>query len=354
MLKLFHTSDIHIGARNKYLGDKLFDEQKKFLKRLYNNARDEDVKYIVIAGDVFDSNYVGSNLVEEFFEIIGYYNDIYTVIIPGGGKSHRQEVTGHDAYTMDSVYRRPDVRQYLNRENIIFLSPDSPSKVVDNIAFYGGFFEIPNVSRLNAAFHIGVVHGPFSDVPKHGEISVDELESMFFDYICLGHYHSFKKFNKCAYSGSLVQYEFSKKRLSSSGYICVTIGSELNIDYRIFKDAPGFYKKEILDLEDIKWIEDKINKGNFVEIIGYVKELKMQVENLLENPNIRLSDGVIEYERDGIYGIIEDTIDEILSMDIGFAKDLIDDIKVFILKNIRGNLTKPKIEEFLKNKYLSC
>ncbi len=67
MIKLFHTADIHIGARNKYLGDKLFHLQKKFLKRLYNDAKREGVRYVVIAGDIFDSNFVISSMVKEFF-----------------------------------------------------------------------------------------------------------------------------------------------------------------------------------------------------------------------------------------------------------------------------------------------
>lgn len=37
------------------------------------------------------------------------------MIIPGGGNVHEKEIIGHDAYTKDSVYLRPDVRLYLKK-----------------------------------------------------------------------------------------------------------------------------------------------------------------------------------------------------------------------------------------------
>ncbi len=354
MLKLFHTSDIHIGARNKYIGEDLFLYQKKFLNRLYTDALSENVNFVVIAGDVFDSNYIPSFVAREFFDIVMHYKDIYTILIPGGGIRTEEGITGHDAYTEESIFKRPELKKYLETDNIILLTPDNRTTVINNIAFYAGFFEIPKIEKRDAMHHIGIIHGPFSNMPQKGELNVNELEDMFFDYICLGHYHSYTKFNKSAYSGCLVQYEFLKKRKIESGYIKVIIDDVVDIKYTVFSDAPKFYKKDIFSIDDIKWIQNFINNHTFIEITGYVKELKSDIEEILSSysDNIFMSDAYIEYERDGMYSIIEDSIDDIIYQYEEYESEILEEVKLFILNNLNRKITKPNIEEYLNNRFL--
>jgi len=351
MVTIFHTADIHVGVRTKRFEDKFFDLQKKFLTRLYKEAKDKNVEFVVIAGDLFDSNYIPSSRAIDVFEIISSYQDINTIIIPGGGTANSKEITGHDAYTEDSIYKRPDIQKYINRENITLLTPHKRSVIISDIAFYAGFFEVPKCNMLDARYHIGIIHGAFSENPLENEISVSELDNSFFDYICLGHYHSFKKFKKAAYPGALVQFEFLKKKNVSSGYIEVSLESDLEIKYREFEDAPRFYKIEIISKDDIEKIKD-LDKQHFIEIAGYVKELSKQVEELLEysGGNIFLLDNYIVYEREGIYGIIENSLDDVLKK-FQFNEEILDEIKMFILRNMRGNITKPSIEEYLRGRF---
>ena len=70
-MKLYHLSDLHIGVEPPILGKGAHQRivmQK--LQEVIDHAKKENVKFIVIAGDIFDSNALPSSLVLEFFEIL--------------------------------------------------------------------------------------------------------------------------------------------------------------------------------------------------------------------------------------------------------------------------------------------
>ncbi len=349
MLKLYHTSDVHIGVQNRYFGDEFLDIQKKFLNILFDDAVKEDVKYIVIAGDLFDSNFIPSKIANEIFEIFLNYKEINTIIIPGGGIRTSEGISGHDAYVARSIYRRPDIEIFLKEPNIHLLTPDNPTTKIDDVAFYAGFFDIPKVEKLDGMYHIAVVHGCFSDHPRENEISISSLEDTFFDYICLGHYHFYKKFHKSAYSGSLVQFEFLKAKDATSGYVEVKIADSIDINYIFFDNAPRFLKMDILNKEDLEFIKN-IDNNTYIQITGYSKELEDKISEFISQ-NIVLSDYPVIYERDEIYELIENSLDEILFKLCNELNSNIDEIREFILNNLNGNLTKPAIEEYLQTRF---
>lgn len=349
MLKIYHTSDIHIGTKNKYLEDSLMNIQIVFLNRLYSNAKENDVKYVVIAGDLFDSNFIPSKIAAKILEVFVSYKEINTIILPGGGAKTPEGISGHDSYTNRSIYKRPDIVGFFKESNIHLLTPKDPCLIIDGVAFYGGFFEVPKIDRLNANYHIGVVHGCFSQNPRQDEIPITHLEESFFDYICLGHYHSFRKFSKSTYSGALIQFEFLKPKEASSGYVEVALGDGVNVKYISFEDAPRFLKMDVLNKEDIEFIKN-ISNNTYVQIKGYAEEYSKEIEKLLSK-NVVLADYPIVYERDSIYEIVENSLDEILDTLKDEFKCETGEIKEFILNNIKGNLTKPAIEEYLLKRF---
>ncbi len=353
MIKIFHTADIHIGARTKHLGDRLFDIQRNFLKKLCTEADKEKADFIVICGDLFDSNFVPSSICSQVFEIILSTN-IPSIIIPGGGSREIKEITGHDAYSDDSIYKRPELQRFFKHTNIKLLTPDKDTTIISHTAFYASFFDIPNKEKIkNAKYHIALIHGAFSENPVGDELPISKLNNLYFDFICLGHYHSFKKFKNAAYPGCLVQFEFLKNKKAASGYAKIFIDNNVDIQYRQFKNAPRFYKLEVISYDDIEKIKDDLDKDCFIQITGYSKEFIGYIEELSKHKNIIISDTAIIYERNGIYGIIEDSLDEILN-DLKIKdEDLLEEIKQFILRNIRGNITKPTIENYLIDKFLS-
>lgn len=88
MLKLLHTSDLHLGAKLSWLGDKSQSHRKLLwttLDRLIDLAIKEQVQLVLFSGDVFDSYYPDDAATTKFTSALLKLaqNSIYSVIIPG-------------------------------------------------------------------------------------------------------------------------------------------------------------------------------------------------------------------------------------------------------------------------------
>ena len=345
-MTLYHIADVHIGVKNQRLGDKLFDIQYKHLKRLYEDAVKNNVDFVVIAGDLFDSNSVPTSLARPVFELIAGYRGVHTIIIPGGGASIKDEITGHDAYTKDSIYKRVDIKAYFSRDNIHLLTPDNPYVKIKDVLFQGGFFEVPDYIDEDALYHIAIVHGAFGK--NEDEIDPKRLEDTPFDYIALGHYHKHRVFGKSAYAGAFIQFEFTKAKDLKSGFVKVEPGPELNIEYVPFDDAPRFLKVELLSKEDVDSVKDRLNDNTFVQIEGYLVELEDDVMELLKNDNVALSDEHFVIESDGTSQVFYDTL---LKNLLNYPEEYRVEIVSLIMRFIHKKATFPEVKDFLQKRY---
>lgn len=346
---LYHIADVHIGATNKKFGDNLFNIQYEYLKRLYEDAIKNNVDFVVIAGDLFDSNSVPSDKAKPVFELMKNYQNVHTLIIPGGGASHKNEITGHDAYTKDSIYRRLDISLYFESDNLHLLSPDNPSIKIKDTFFQAGFFEVPKYINEDALYHIAIVHGAFGK--NEGEIDPALLENTPFDYVALGHYHKHRIFGKSAYSGAFIQFEFTKARDIQSGFVKVSFTPKLNIEYKPFSDAPRFLKVELLSKEDVESLKNIINKHTFVEIEGYLDEILDEVKNLLKNDNISLSDDCFVIESDDTSEIFYSALLNALNRRPNIKEKDKEEIISLAMRFLRKKATFPDVKNFLKKRY---
>ncbi len=340
---LYHIADVHIGAGAKYLGEKLYDIQKRHLENLYEEAVKEGANFVVIAGDLFDSNSVPSSVAREVFDIFTRYVNVNTVILPGGGSHYEGEVTGHDAYTEDSIYKRPDISLYFEKENIYLLSPETPVIKVDDVAFYAGFFEVPVYPKERAIHHIAVIHGAFGkDVD---ELDPSLLDRTFYDYIALGHYHMYKRFGKAAYPGAFIQFEFTRAKILESGYLKVRIYNGLEIERVVFEDAPRFYRVELIDESDIDRLESEMRFYDFIEIEGYSEDIEDKVKNIFKNKNIKLRDDAYIIKKDAMWHVLNSIIEKIMAGDESENRE---EIKSFMMRFLRKKTTKPELERVLR------
>lgn len=340
---LYHIADVHIGREAKYLGKELFEIQKEHLERMYLKAVEDGASFVVIAGDLFDSNYVPSEKAREVLELIIKFASVKTVILPGGGSRHEGEITGHDAYTEDSIYKRPDIAIYFEKENLFLLSPVQPVLKVGETAFYGGFFEIPDYPEEDARYHVAVVHGAFGK--NRGEKDPALFEGTFYDYVALGHYHSYRQFGKSAYPGAFIQFEFSRSRILDSGFLKVRIDSGLGIERVVFDDAPRFYKVEILSREDAIRLEKELKPLDFVEIEGYAEETELEIRRLLKNEHIRLREDAYVIKKDPMLHMINRAIREITQDE---ESEVQKELESFIMRFLRKKPKKPDIEGVLR------
>ncbi|MBI5458112.1 exonuclease SbcCD subunit D [Methanobacterium sp.] len=253
MVKFLHTADWHLGMKYSRLGEKAEkarDIRVKSVKTLLDHAREENVDFVLVAGDLFDSNDVDKRLLNTVSEIL-QHTPVPIYIIPGN----------HDPLTLDSLYWDP-VWETLNNVTIfkeskpftlphhnvtIYPSPvsqkqskkdptdwikvnGSPSKIKTN----GSETEIKsseteiksleseikiNDSLSNGKYQnarneisIGLAHGNLAiegyiDNPNF-PINPNRVTISDLDYLALGEWHSFRTFqdsegiNRTIYPGT--------------------------------------------------------------------------------------------------------------------------------------------------------
>ena len=72
-IKILHTADVHIGARDAFLG--VTAESRRFetlltFERIIDLAKEKNVDILAIAGDLFESNMIESAFIDGVFNKI--------------------------------------------------------------------------------------------------------------------------------------------------------------------------------------------------------------------------------------------------------------------------------------------
>ena len=101
MLKIIHTSDLHIGAKFGTFGEKAEAQRKAILNalaKIVDIAIERSAHIVLISGDLFDSNFPSRASVDFVKTQLKRLNDakIYAAILPGT----------HDCLSQDSIYKR--------------------------------------------------------------------------------------------------------------------------------------------------------------------------------------------------------------------------------------------------------
>ncbi len=210
MIKILHCADLHLDSPLTSLGAQKAEQRRNELRAAFTSlimsVKMNDVNFLLIAGDLFDSDYVTKDTVALLCREFASIPDCNIIIAPGN----------HDPYSTSSYYRRIEFP-----ENVyIFDSPavscfDFPEH---NVAVYGYAFVSDKLefcpiegfkpadsSRIN----ILVAHGELdTESSVYCPLPLKALEECGFDYIALGHRHSFTEpiavaGGYAAYSGCL-------------------------------------------------------------------------------------------------------------------------------------------------------
>jgi exonuclease SbcD len=272
MTKLIHTADIHLGVKLSGLGkagDKVRAAAKQSLSDMITAAVDEKVDAFLIAGDLFESNSVSYSLMKFALSEIERLGDIPCLILPGT----------HDCLEPGSIYLtledsdRPD-------NLYIFDDPDNPVIEIEklNVKFYGA----PNVSARSRSNPIKAVRPDDSDLKHvllaHGSymipgktqdddhpFSLDDIDNSGFDYIALGHWHSYfelpTKNTKAAYCGAPETIAFDQT--GAGHYAIVTLDDNVTLEKR--------------KVGRTSWNEIELSAENFRYTIEIERELQKYI-----------------------------------------------------------------------------
>lgn len=188
MLRLLHTADVHLGARNESLGEAaavLRERQHGALRVTVDLALAERVDAVLIAGNLFAANAVSRRTVERAAVELGRLaaGRIRVVVVPGG----------HDAYTRSSVYRAYDLPALAGAEMLTLLTPERPWVRLDSLdALVACPFDAaeravadPRPAGTPAAtWRIGLLPMPVGDGPE--AIAPAALAALGVDFAALG------------------------------------------------------------------------------------------------------------------------------------------------------------------------
>lgn len=216
MLKFLHSSDWQLGAGfGQMPGDKgalLRAERLAAIERIGKLAQEHDVRFILVAGDVFDAHTVDNDVVTRALEVISRFS-VPVYAIPGN----------HDfAAAPESVYQRDRYRERCP-DNLHLLTESKPVELSDMGA---ALLPCPLVQRHTVSdptrwlaseaantddplLRIAIAHGSVVDFESEeggttpNLIGPTVVEDARLDYLALGDWHGVRRVNDRAwYSGT--------------------------------------------------------------------------------------------------------------------------------------------------------
>jgi exonuclease SbcD len=196
-VRFIHTSDIHLDTSfsgagfPSRLGDRKREAIRATFRRILDDARLHEVDFVLIAGDLFELDYITPDTVEFLRRQLESLNAVRVFIAPGN----------HDPYIKGSPYREemwsPNVHIFHAEE---FQSVELPDLGVRVTGFgfvrsHLGDRHFQRLPVLSGEFlNIVLSHG--SDVSRvppgkasYGPFSIEEIAGKNVQYCALGHYH---------------------------------------------------------------------------------------------------------------------------------------------------------------------
>ncbi len=304
MARILHTADLHLGVKLSGLGkagNEVRASIKATLTSIIDMAIEEKVDAVVIAGDLFDSNQVSGSLIRFALGEIARLGEIPCVILPG---THDCLEEGSVLMSLDHNEKPANVSVFLDPENPVIHLKDK------NLTFYG----MPNmasrstknpvtsVQRLeHDGTHILLAHGSYMIPEKTAAddhpFGLDDIDNSGFDYIALGHWHSFFELpttkTKAAYCGSPEPLAFDQ---TGAGHVAiVNIGNQVSIEKRVVGRT--------------NWQEIELSSANFKYTIEIEQEIQKHAdENKLLRVHITgLATADSSIDIDEIHGLLADS-----------------------------------------------
>lgn len=299
-VKILHTADCHLGS-----GRVSVNSGKKELKdtffRILDICRCEQVDFLLIAGDLFDSPFIDRETAGEIADSFSRLDDTYVIIVSGN----------HDCACADSVYDTFPFPENVKLFTSAIKYCDFPDK---NTRIYGaGFGAVHEQTSLLSGFtapktdtiNIGVMHGEVTNSIKsclYNPISDAQIAASGLDYLALGHIHKRSEIARLdstfyAYCGCPDGRGFDET--GSKGIYIGTVGKgECNLEYRELSS-----RLYITDNVDISGCTSSHQAA--VRITEYIKEICKDIfsDNLYKitmtgsiNPDVMLNISQIQSE----------------------------------------------------------
>ena len=236
-MKIIHCADLHLDSKmESNLPKEKAEERKKELLQTFSNmvlyAKDNDVKVILIAGDLFDTASTQQIRIKKQVGYVISQNPEITFLYLRG--NHDQ----NDYFS--TMENKPDNLKGFGTawtsytfDNVVITGRELPEKITDSV--YNELILDKNV------VNIVVLHGQISTYDNKNDaplINRNKLMNKNIDYLALGHIHSYdeKKLDSrgiWCYSGCLEGRGFDE--CGDKGFVLLDIfGNQIEHTFKVF------------------------------------------------------------------------------------------------------------------------
>ncbi len=257
-VKILHCADMHIGAAVGFLEERSENRRKEVLltfEKIINMATENQVDFLLIAGDLFDSNAVENSFAESVTEQIKAASPLRVIYCAGN----------HDPYNPRSPFalKKTSNLYILGSEETVISFPELNTRIYGRsfeTAFLKGRPALEIIPENDGVINICVLHGELtSDInSRYNAITNDFIASSNMDYIALGHIHKRSEIAKLgdtyfAYSGCPEGQGFDE--LGEKGVYLGEVGKN-HCDLKFLPTAKRLHIHEKIDITDV---EDNIS-----------------------------------------------------------------------------------------------
>lgn len=334
-MKFIHLGDLHLGKRVNEIS--MIDDQKYILNQIIQIVNDNNVKAVIIAGDVYDRQIPPQEAVCLLDDFLTKLNklDVKCFIISGNHDSDERLAFGVNIFEKSGVYVSPVYDSKLKTVTIDdeygkiefvlmpFLRPAQVRRYYDNVENETDAVKtvlentnMQNKRKVLIAHQFVTYRGQKPEqcdsevlsVGTLGGIDVDLIKD--FNYVALGHIHGAQKigYEHVRYSGSPLKYSFSEVNHKKSVPI-VEIDENGNANIQLIPLKPKRDMRKI--------------KGSLAEILS-----PKQGEKTDDYMHITLTDDAVIDAMSKVRSVYPNTMQ--VEFENSQTKQL--DIPVFILK----------------------
>lgn len=184
-MKIIHTADLHLDSSlSTHLSGTKAKERKKELlysfERMINFAKNNDVKVIIIAGDMFDKKHIAITNKKKVFDLISDAKNIDFLYLTG---NHDEEILDENEVPKNLKLFNYVWNTY-SYENVdisgINLTKETNKYLYDTLML--------DQSKVN----IVTMHGQIAHHRSNEDISLPLLKDKGIDYLALGHIHQYQ------------------------------------------------------------------------------------------------------------------------------------------------------------------
>jgi DNA repair protein SbcD/Mre11 len=298
--KFIHTADIHLDSPLRGLSayenapaERLRNASRDALRELVTKAIDEQVTFMVIAGDLYDGDWKD------------YQTGIFFV-----GQMGRLAKAGIRVYLLHGNHDAESemTKKLALPDNVnVFSSRSAQVHKVDGykVALHGHSFASRAVAENLASsyqakaeghYNIGVLHTAlegYAAHPNYAPCTVAELHGKGYDYWALGHVHEFQQWKEqstIVFPGNLQGRHV--RETGRKGAVCVTV------------DDSGHSVVDRLYMDVLRWEVLKVDVVECSNLEDVARQVSRGLTGLLEADNVARAVRVILEGKSRLHGVL--------------------------------------------------